>query len=200
MMRKIENALAKKGIKYIAGVDEAGRGPLAGPVVSAAVVFPLGYESDEIRDSKALTPKKREKLYSVIQHEALSVGVGICNHDEIDRLNIFQASLLSMKRAVAELSVPWDFLLIDGKFILDFGDAKKSCQQAVVKGDAKSISIAAASIVAKVTRDSIMEKMDILYPEYGFAKHKGYPTKVHREALAEHGPCRIHRKTFRGVV
>ncbi len=199
-MRQIENALEQQGIRHIAGVDEAGRGPLAGPVVSAAVVLPLGYESDEIRDSKALTAKKRKKLYSVIQQDALSFGVGICDHEEIDRINIFQASLLSMKRAVGELCVPWDFLLIDGKFILDLDSDKKACQQAVVKGDAKSISIAAASIVAKVTRDSIMENMDALYPEYGFAKHKGYPTKAHKQALAQHGPCKIHRKTFRGVA
>ncbi len=202
-MRQIEDELAQQGIRYIAGVDEAGRGPLAGPVVSAAVILPFGYESDLIKDSKALTPVKRERLYKMILQDAQAVGVGACDHEEIDQINIHHASLLSMKRAVMDLALPWDFLLIDGKFTLDLSTESarvSSCgQKAVIKGDAKSISIAAASIVAKVTRDHIMEDMDRMYPEYGFARHKGYPTKAHKKALAKFGPCRIHRRTFRGV-
>ncbi len=202
-MRQIEDELAQQGIRYIAGVDEAGRGPLAGPVVSAAVILPFGYESDLIKDSKALTPVKRERLYKMILQDAQAVGVGACDHEEIDQINIHHASLLSMKRAVMDLALPWDFLLIDGKFTLDLSTESarvSSCgQKAVIKGDAKSISIAAASIVAKVTRDHIMEDMDRVYPEYGFARHKGYPTKAHKKALAKFGPCRIHRRTFRGV-
>ncbi len=202
-MRQIEDRLVQQGHRYIAGVDEAGRGPLAGPVVSAAVILPFGYESDLIKDSKVLTPAKRERLYEMILQDAQAVGVGSCDHEEIDQINIHHASLLSMKRAVKDLGIPWDFLLIDGKFTLDFSTDSPSVpiggQKAVIKGDAKSISIAAASIVAKVTRDRIMEKMDRRYPEYGFARHKGYPTKAHKEAIAQFGPCKIHRKTFRGV-
>ncbi len=180
-------------------MDEAGRGPLAGPVVSAAVILSPDFHCPGINDSKKLSPKKRDALFPVIQAQALAWGVGICDHEEIDRINILRASLLSMKRAAEKLAILPDFLLIDGKFTLDMDPESKIGQQALVKGDSRSISIAAASIIAKVTRDRIMEDLDRTYPVYGFAKHKGYPTKAHKQAILEHGPCPVHRKTFRGV-
>jgi len=183
------------GYKVIAGVDEAGRGPLAGPVVSAAVVLPESFDVSGINDSKKLSEKKREALFPVIQSQAIAFGIGMANHEEIDRINILQASLLSMKRAVEDLNVTPDYLLIDGKFSID--SAITQCP--VIKGDALSLSIAAASILAKVTRDRIMTDLDVQYPEYGFKHHKGYPTKAHKQAILTYGPCPIHRKSFKGV-
>lgn len=194
-MLAFEKQAMLSGYKVIAGVDEAGRGPLAGPVVSAAVVLPENFDVPGINDSKKLSEKKREALFPVIQKHAIAFGIGLADHVEIDQINILQASLLSMKRAVEDLSVTPDYLLIDGKFIID-------CtidQRPVIKGDALSLSIAAASILAKVTRDRIMADRDLQYPEYGFRRHKGYPTKAHKEAILTHGPCPIHRKSFKGV-
>ncbi|NOX35229.1 MAG: ribonuclease HII [Deltaproteobacteria bacterium] len=194
-MWKFEHRAKTLGYKIIAGVDEAGRGPLAGPVVSAAVILPRNFSLEGIDDSKKLTPKKRDALSPLIKEQALAVATGLSSHLEIDRINILQASLLSMKRAVENLSRPPDFLLIDGKFTIDM----KTDQSAIVKGDSKSISIAAASIIAKVTRDAIMEELHETYPEYNFIRHKGYPTKAHKEAILKYGPCPCHRLSFRGV-
>ncbi|THB74401.1 MAG: ribonuclease HII [Desulfobacteraceae bacterium] len=194
-MHQFETEAYQKGFKYIAGVDEAGRGPLAGPVVSAAVILPERFTHPDINDSKKLTPKKRDQVYDVVLQSALAVGTGICSPREIDRYNILQAALLSMKRAAERLSPCPDFLLIDGKFTID----SDLDQQAVIKGDSKSISIAAASIVAKVTRDRIMAKLHETYPEYNFIGHKGYPTKAHKAAILEFGPCPAHRQTFKGI-
>jgi len=199
-MWQFEHKAKTKGFKIIAGIDEAGRGPLAGPVVSAAVILPQDFSCKGINDSKKLSEKKRNALFPLIREQALCVATGICSHQEIDEINILQASLLSMKRAVENLSTPPDFirpdfLLIDGKFKLDMDID----QSAIIKGDSKSISIAAASIIAKVTRDAMMKELHDLYPQYNFTRHKGYPTKAHREAILKYGPCPVHRKTFKGV-
>ncbi|WP_320042463.1 ribonuclease HII [uncultured Desulfobacter sp.] len=183
------------GYKVIAGVDEAGRGPLAGPVVSAAVVLPESFDVPGINDSKKLSEKKREALFPLIQAQAIAFGIGMADHEEIDRINILQASLLSMKRAVDALQLTPDYLLIDGKFTINATIE----QRPVIKGDALSVSIAAASIMAKVTRDRIMAELDAKYPQYGLKRHKGYPTKAHKEAILTHGPCPVHRKSFKGV-
>lgn len=190
-----EKKAASSGFLLIAGVDEAGRGPLAGPVVSAAVILPADFSVEGVNDSKKLTAAKRDRLFDRIRAEAVSVAVGIADHEEIDRLNILQASLLSMKRAVQALETPPDYLLIDGIFTVSYPAA----QEAIKKGDSLSMSIAAASIIAKVTRDRIMENYDREFPQYGFKKHKGYPTQKHREAIQQHGPSPIHRKSFSGV-
>ncbi len=184
------------GYCKVAGIDEAGRGPLAGPVVSAAVILWDTFNCPGITDSKKLSEKKRQEFFPIIQEQALSVGVGIADHREIDQINILQASLLSMKRAMKNLKSFPDYLLIDGKFTID----SPLPQEAIIKGDSKSISIAAASIIAKVTRDGIMIDLDSQFPEYGFARHKGYPTKLHKQAIIEHGPCPVHRRTFNGVI
>lgn len=178
--------------KYICGIDEAGRGPLAGPVVAAAVILPDNCDILYINDSKKVSEKKRDLLYEEIQNKAISVSVGIINNILIDEINILQATYQGMKEAVDNLSVKPDLLLNDAVIIpnIDFK------QIPIIKGDTKSLSIAAASIIAKVTRDNIMKKYDLLYPEYGFAKHKGYGTTVHINAIKEHGPSPIHRKTF----
>ena len=194
-MWQFEHEVMENGYSAIAGLDEAGRGPLAGPVVSAAVILPKGFECPGLTDSKKLTEKKRETLFPIIQEEALAVGVGIADHAEIDEINILQASLLSMKRAAEDLGVQPDYLLIDGKFTVPMDLPQK----AIVKGDSLSISIAAASIIAKVTRDRIMAELHEKYPQYNFIKHKGYPTKAHKEAIREHGPCPVHRMSFKGV-
>ncbi len=179
----------------MAGIDEAGRGPLAGPVVSAAVILPLDFAVTGINDSKKLTPRKRDLLFDLIMEQALAVSTGIATVEEIETINILQASLLSMVRAANALSLKPDFFLIDGKFTID----SSVPQQAIIKGDAKSISIAAASIIAKVTRDRIMRTLHDQYPQYGFDRHKGYPTAMHKTAVMEFGPCPVHRKTFKGV-
>lgn len=183
------------GYAIIAGIDEAGRGPIAGPVVSAAVILPPSSPIEGVTDSKQLTPKKRDLLYKKIYEDAVSVGIGIVDPAEIERINILYASLLSMKMSVQNLMPQPDFLLIDGIFRIPYDLP----QMAIPKGDCLSISIAAASIVAKVTRDRLMEKYHCEYPEYGFDKHKGYPTKEHKDAVRRFGCCPIHRKSFRGV-
>ena len=190
-----EKEAAGKGCKDIAGIDEAGRGPLAGPVVSAAVILPLTFNDSEITDSKKLSPKKRERLYDKIYSLATTVGIGIVDSVEIDRINILQASLLSMAMAVKNLAPDPDFLLIDGIFSI----ASDLPQKPVKKGDSLSISIAAASIIAKVTRDRLMQKYHHYYPEFDFPRHKGYPTKAHKEAIRKFGCSPIHRKSFKGV-
>ncbi|MCD4721550.1 MAG: ribonuclease HII [Desulfobacula sp.] len=199
-MWQFEHKAKTQGYKTIAGVDEAGRGPLAGPVVSAAVILPQDFSCAGINDSKKLSEKKRNAFFPVIKEQAICVAIGISSHLEIDKINILQASLLSMKRAVENLSGPPDFLLpdfllIDGKFTLDM----TIDQSALVKGDSRSISIAAASIIAKVTRDAIMEELHEKYPRYNFIQHKGYPTHAHKEAILKYGPCPVHRRTFKGV-
>ncbi len=190
-----EKEAREAGYSKIAGIDEAGRGPLAGPVVSAAVILPFNFRVAGVDDSKKLTPKKRVALHDKIYEQAASIGIGIVGPAEIDRINILQASLLAMAVSVTRLKHKPDYLLIDGIFEI-------TCdlpQIAIPKGDSQSISIAAASIVAKVTRDRMMQKYHRQYPQYGFAAHKGYPTKAHREAIREFGCCAIHRKTFKGV-
>ncbi len=195
-MWEFEHDTQRNGYQYIAGIDEAGRGPLAGPVVSAAVILPPGFACQGVTDSKKLSEKRRETLFPLIMAQALAVGIGVADHREIDRINILAASLLSMKRAVQNLAVGPDFLLVDGKFTIDMDLP----QQAIVKGDSRSISIAAASIIAKVTRDRYMAKLHQTYPLYNFIQHKGYPTKAHKQAIIEHGPCPFHRTTFNGVI
>ena len=178
--------------EFICGIDEAGRGPFAGPVVAGAVILPKDSRILYVNDSKKLSEKKREELYDIIMKEAVSVGVGIAAPERIDEINILNATYEAMQQAINNLTVTPDILLNDAVNIPGI-DIK---QIPIIKGDAKSLSIASASIIAKVTRDRIMYGYDKLYPEYGFAKHKGYGTKQHREALAEYGPCPIHRKTY----
>lgn len=191
-MLKIEDSLYSEGYEYICGIDEAGRGPLCGPVVAAAVILPKDKYIEGVNDSKKLSPKKREKLYDDIKKEAISVGIGIVDVDIIEEINILNATKLAMIKAVKELKIKPDYLLIDGNQLIDI-DIEK---QTVVSGDAKSESIAAASIIAKVTRDRMLVNFDKLYPEYGFAKHKGYGTKMHIEAIKKYGLTPIHRKSF----
>lgn len=190
-----ERHLMKKGVRFVAGVDEAGRGPLAGPVVAAAVILPAECEYSLFQDSKTLSEKKREHLFAMLTEMAVPIGVGVATHAEIDAVNILQASLLAMKRAVLDLTVLPEFLLVDGKFPVPLHIE----QEALVKGESKSASIAAASIVAKVTRDRIMMDYHRTYPQYNFQKHKGYPTREHKDLLRQAGPCEIHRMTFSGV-
>lgn len=195
-MRTFENQARNKGFSLIAGTDEAGRGPLAGPVVSAAVLLPPAFCDPRITDSKKLSPKKREEVYEVIRHHAVSIGIAVLEAGEIDRINILQASLKSMKMAVERLDPQPDYLLVDGKISIP------SCpipQMPLIKGDAKSISVAAASVIAKVERDRIMLHYHEKYPDYGFSRHKGYPTPAHKKAIAAFGPCPIHRRSFKGV-
>ncbi len=190
-----EKKAREKGFSQIAGIDEAGRGPLAGPVVSAAVIFPDSLPPLGIDDSKKLTPKKRDYLFDKIYDYAVAVGTGIVGPLEIDRINILQAARLSMVLAVKDLKAPPDYLLIDGIFRI----ASDLPQEPIRKGDSLSISIAAASIVAKVTRDRMMAKYHQDYPQFGFSQHKGYPTKAHKAAIREYGCCPIHRQSFKGV-
>ncbi len=194
-MRTHEKKAGKKGFSRIAGVDEAGRGPLAGPVVSAAVILPFRFPVSGVTDSKRLSRKKREDLYEAIYEHALTIGIGIVDPAEIDRINILRASLLSMSMSVDNLDPQPDYLLVDGPFRI----SSALTQEPVIHGDARSISIAAASIIAKVTRDRLMERYHQDYPEFGFAGHKGYPTRAHKEAIRKFGCCPIHRKSFRGV-
>lgn len=191
-MDTFEKLAYQRGYRLIAGVDEAGRGPLAGPVVAAAVIFPPDYLNDQINDSKQLSAKKREYLYEVIKNDALAVGVGVTDADVIDHINILQASLLSMREAVLELEHLPDFLLIDGLHKIQMPVAQKP----LIKGDTLSVSIAAASIIAKVSRDRIMEMYHRQFPQYNFLRNKGYGTKDHREAIKEYGMCKIHRRSF----
>ena len=184
-----------KGFRLVAGVDEAGRGPLAGPVVAAAVIFNPGASPDGIKDSKQLTPARSEKLFFNICEKAVAVGVGIVSEKVIDRINILRASQLAMRKALAGLNIRPDFMLIDGMRVPRITGAQK----AIPDGDKLSVSIAAASIIAKVTRDRIMVEQDSVHPQYGFASHKGYGTRAHFSALEKYGPCKIHRFSFRPV-
>ena len=188
-MWEIEDSL---GLRLICGVDEAGRGPLAGPVCAAAVILPEHLQIPGLNDSKKLTDKKRRELFPVIQEQAIAYGIGLASEQEIDEINILQATFLAMRRALEQLTVRPEIALIDGNRETDFGLPVKT----VVKGDSLSANIAAASILAKVTRDNIMVELAQKYPEYGFEIHKGYGTKAHYEALRTYGPCPIHRKTF----
>jgi len=190
-----EKSAGNSGYFYIAGIDEAGRGPLAGPVMAAAVILPAGLTIIGVDDSKKLTPDKRNTLFDVIMAQALSVGVGISTPAEIDRINILQATRRAMLAAVLNLSQPPDYLLIDGISTIDSTIPQKT----IKKGDSLSLSIAAASIIAKVTRDRIMVEMDAKYPGYGFAGHKGYGSAAHLDAIKILGPSPIHRLTFGGV-
>lgn len=191
-MWAIEEELYAQGIRVICGVDEAGRGPLAGPVCAAAVILPPHTEIPGLDDSKKLSDKRRRELMPVIKEQAIAYGIGFASHEEIDSINILQATFLAMERALAQLDIKPDFALIDGNREKDFGLPVKT----VVKGDGLSANIAAASILAKVTRDDLMEEMAKAYPQYAFEVHKGYGTKAHYAALMEHGPCPIHRITF----
>ncbi|CEN76574.1 ribonuclease HII [[Clostridium] sordellii] len=192
MINIFENEGYEKGFTYIGGIDEAGRGPLAGPVVAAVVVFKPGTKIEGINDSKKLSEAKRDELFEIIKEEALDYGIGIVQKDEIDEYNILNATYMAMKKAVNCLKQKPDYLLVDAAHIPDVDIEQKS----IIKGDSKSISIAAASILAKVTRDSIMYEYDKMYPEYGFASHKGYGTDQHYKAIREHGITSIHRRSF----
>lgn len=196
-MYEYEENLYKEGYNFIAGTDEAGRGPLVGPVVAGCVVFPKGYKNDLINDSKKLTEKKRETLYDIILKDALSVGIGIVSAKEIDEINIYEASRKAMIEAYKEANkkIKIEYLLTDAMPIttLDIPVLK------IIKGDAKSVTIAAASIVAKVTRDRMLLELDKKYPEYGFKSHKGYPTKKHLEAIEKYGIFDEYRKTYKPI-
>ncbi|MBA4395948.1 MAG: ribonuclease HII [Syntrophus sp. (in: bacteria)] len=191
-MIQFECRARQRGYQAIAGVDEAGRGPLAGPVVAAAVILAPDYRHPEINDSKKLAPGKRERLYEIIKADALAVGIGVIEAHVIDRMNILRATLMAMRDAVLDLSLPPDFLLIDGKNPIDV----RTPQDTIIGGDGKSLSIAAASIIAKVSRDRIMEIYHRQFPQYNFLKNKGYGTGEHREAIHRCGPCKIHRLSF----
>jgi ribonuclease HII len=191
-MWEIENSHFEKGIKLICGVDEAGRGPLAGPVCAAAVILPPNVEIPGLNDSKKLTDKRRRELFPIIKELAIAYGIGLATHEEIDEINILQATYLAMERALAQLSVKPELALIDGNRAKNFGLPVET----VVKGDSRSASIAAASILAKVTRDDLMLEAAGEYPQYQFDVHKGYGTKAHYAALTEFGPSPIHRMTF----
>ncbi|MGI6296914.1 MAG: ribonuclease HII [Armatimonadota bacterium] len=184
------------GYAQVVGVDEVGRGPLAGPVVAAAVSLPQSFDPTGIRDSKIMTPKARDAAYERIVAEAVAVGVGIVSPEVIDRINILQATHTAMRAALNDLSVAFDFILIDGRPVRNLPVESL----AIVKGDSLSVSISAASIVAKVTRDRIMLQIDREYPEYGFASHKGYGSRDHIEAINKYGPCPYHRKSFAPVA
>ncbi len=188
----LEEELSAEGYLHVCGVDEAGRGPLCGPVVAAACILPAGLVLEGLNDSKKLTPKKRDLLFDQICENAIAYSIAQASVEEINELNILEATLLAMRRAIEGLSVPADFALIDGNVARDFPLPAR----AVIGGDAKSPSIAAASILAKCTRDRQCIELDRLYPQYGIAKHKGYGTKVHMDALRQYGPTPIHRKQF----
>lgn len=195
---KYENEAYEQGYSYIIGLDEAGRGPMAGPLVVAGVIFPKGFYDERINDSKQLSEKKREELYDLVIENALAYSIQIIDEKEVDELNVYQASRQGMIRAICDLEnleCKPDFALTDA---MPLGDVIK--HHSIIKGDAKSISIGAASILAKVTRDRIMIDYDKKYPEYHFKKHKGYPTKEHKEALKKYGACPIHRKSFKPVI
>lgn len=189
---EFEKEALAKGYKSVCGVDEAGRGPLAGPVCAAAVILPDGVIIDGVNDSKKLSEKKRESLFDVIREQALSYSIAYATVDEIEEINILNATMLAMRRAIDGLDIKADYAMIDGNKIPPI-DIDAEC---IVKGDAKSMSIACASILAKVSRDRLLYKYAEEYPMYGFDKHKGYGTKVHREAILKYGPCPYHRKSF----
>lgn len=191
-MWSIEDSYFEKGIKLICGVDEAGRGPLAGPVCAAAVILSPHADIPGLNDSKKLSDKRRRELFPIIKEQAIAYGIGLASHEEIDRINILQATYLAMERAIAQLSAKPELALIDGNRAKNFGIPVET----VIKGDSLSASIAAASILAKVTRDDLMLQAAEEYPDYKFEIHKGYGTKAHYEALTAHGPSPIHRVTF----
>jgi ribonuclease HII len=191
-MLAYEKDLFQRGYNLIAGTDEAGRGPLAGPVVASAVILNQNIIIHGVNDSKKLTESQRERLYEEIQEKALAVGIGIVQHEIIDQINILQASLEAMKLAVSELSIHPDFLLVDGRHLPSINLPMRS----IIRGDSLSASIASASIIAKVTRDRMMLEFDKQYPQYGFKNNKGYPTSEHLYAINLFGPCEIHRKSF----
>ncbi len=195
-LKDIECTLFKKGYNNIAGTDEAGRGPLAGPVVAAAVIIPRGVTIPNLNDSKKLTKNQREILFEKIAASGAICSVGVIDNETIDRINILRASLLAMQKAILSLEVKPDFILVDGTFTVP---NVTTPQMAIIGGDAICDSISAASIIAKVTRDRIMDKYQELYPDYTFANHRGYPTKRHLDELKNFGPTDIHRKTFRPV-
>lgn len=188
----IEHEFYEQGVQLICGVDEAGRGPLAGPVCAAAVILPRDLEIPGLNDSKKLSDARRRELFPVIQAQALAYGIGFASHEEIDRINILQATFLAMGRALEQLKIKPDLALIDGNRQTDFGIKVET----VVKGDSRSANIAAASVLAKVSRDDVMLELARQYPEYGFDIHKGYGTRAHYEALRRCGPCPIHRMSF----
>lgn len=188
-----ENSARQEGFQTICGIDEAGRGPLAGPVFAAAVILPEHCGIEGINDSKKLSPKKREAVFTRITAGAVSYGIGFATEQEIDEINILQATFLAMKRAYDALNVPPDLVMVDGNQKPPLGSVET---RTLVKGDALSASIAAASILAKVSRDRLLLKIDEIYPQYGFAKHKGYGTAYHVEMLKKYGPCPVHRRTF----
>ena len=190
-MKEYENELYKQGIKLIAGVDEVGRGPLVGPVVCACVILPKDYYNEQINDSKKISEKKREKLYDIIMNDAISIGIGMSSEKIIDEMNILEATKRAMKEAINNSKVKPEHILIDAvKLDIDIPSTS------IIKGDAKSQSIAAASIIAKVTRDRMMDELDKKHPEYSFSKNKGYGTKAHIEAIKKYGIIDEHRKTF----
>lgn len=193
-MKEFETNLNNKGVSLIAGIDEAGRGPVAGPVVAASVILDLTKDYSLVNDSKKLSKKKREELYDYISKTAISIGVSIIDIDIIDQINILEATKLAMKEAVNNMDIKPEHLLIDAvKLNSNYNETS------IIKGDLKSVSIAAASIIAKVTRDNLMEKYDLIYPNYGFKKHSGYLTKMHKEMINLYGPCEIHRKSFEPI-
>lgn len=190
-----ERAALRRGYRCIAGIDEAGRGPLAGPVVAAAVILPETFDLPGLTDSKRLSARQREELYPLVRNQAVAVGIGLASAADVDRYNILQATLRSMRMAVERLHGNVDYLLVDGISRIPI----TLPQETLKKGDSRSLSISAASIVAKVVRDRIMHAYDKQYPEYGFAAHKGYGSAEHMQAIARCGPSPLHRKTFRGV-
>ena len=194
-LKKIEEDIYDKreNFKYICGIDEAGRGPLAGPVVVASVIMPRDSMIEGVNDSKKVSEKKREKLYDLILDEAISYGIGIIDQSEIDEINILNATKKGLTKSIKELKVKPDLILVDA---LTHIDTNGIPYESIIKGDAKSYSIAAASIIAKVTRDRIMREWDKIYPQYGFGKHKGYGTSAHISAIKEYGLCPLHRKSF----
>jgi ribonuclease HII len=196
-----ECSLYSQGYASVAGIDEAGRGPLAGPVVAACVILPQSCDYRLFKDSKQLTARRRDVLFDILQTNGALIGVGFAGPREIEQINILQASLLAMKRATEDCAgrnngCPPEYLLVDGTFQVP----TPICQRTLVKGESKSASIAAASIVAKVTRDRFMAESHRQYPQYGFLRHQGYPTKEHRLAISRYGPCPLHRRTYRGVM
>lgn len=193
LLKEKENELRKKGFQYICGIDEAGRGPLAGPVVVASVIMPADSMIEGVNDSKKVSEKKREKIYEQILEEAISYGVAIIGQDEIDEINILNATKKGLTVSLQELTQKPDLVLVDA---LNGIDTMGIPYDSIIKGDAKCYSIAAASIIAKVTRDRIMREWDKIYPEYGFEKHKGYGTSAHITAIKENGLCPIHRRSF----
>lgn len=192
-LKKIDKEFFEKGVKYIAGIDEAGRGPLAGPVVVACVILPENSMIEGVNDSKKVSESKREKLYDLITQEAISYGIGIIYQEEIDEINILQATKKAVTEAIKQMKIKPNIIMVDA---LNGIDTMGIPYKSIIKGDAKCYSIAAASIIAKVTRDRIMREWDKVYPEYGFASHKGYGTAKHIAAIKEFGPCPIHRRSF----